>query len=117
MKQITIAGRLTRDAEVKTFEKGSIVSFSVAVDDGYGDKKTTIYFDCSYFRTSVAQYLKKGTPICVSGEFKINESNGKTYLKIKTQELQMMGKATVQDNNSSQSYDQKEQGIDDDIPF
>ena len=59
MKQITIAGRVTKNAEVKQFDTNSVVNFSVAVDDGYGENKSTLFFDCEYYRTGIADYLVK----------------------------------------------------------
>ncbi len=39
MKQITIAGRLGKDAELRRTQGGDpVLSFPVAVDDGYGER-------------------------------------------------------------------------------
>jgi single-strand DNA-binding protein len=39
------AGRIARDAELRTTQSGtSVCSFTVAVDAGYGDKKRTEMF-------------------------------------------------------------------------
>ena len=54
MKAITIVGRLTKDGEVQQNEKGEFVRFSVAVDDGYGMNKGTMFFDVTYNRTQIA---------------------------------------------------------------
>ncbi|MGY1465500.1 single-stranded DNA-binding protein (plasmid) [Bacillus toyonensis] len=44
---ITITGRLTRDPESNTYGEKTVCRFTVAVDDGYGDKKTTDFFNVS----------------------------------------------------------------------
>ena len=44
MKNITAVGYLTKDCEVVENEKSSFVKFSIAVDDGYGENKGTIFF-------------------------------------------------------------------------
>ena len=50
MKQITIAGKLGKDAELRSTQNGDkLASFSVAVDDGYGQNKRTLWFDCTVF--------------------------------------------------------------------
>ena len=119
MKQITIAGRVTKNAEVKQFDTNSVVNFSVAVDDGYGENKSTLFFDCEYYRTGIADYLVKGTPVVAVGELKTREYNGKTYLKVKVQDIQMMGKAASSSYSTTQQNDQTQtnQDMDDEIPF
>jgi single-strand DNA-binding protein len=67
-------GRLTADAEVRTV-KGDrkVTGFTVAVNkrwkDKNGDKhEKTNYIDCAYWINSgVAEYLKKGTVVEISG--------------------------------------------------
>ena len=63
MKQITIAGGLTRDATLRRTQNGDpILGFSVGVSEGR-DKPST-YFDCSLFGKrgeALEQYLRKGT--------------------------------------------------------
>lgn len=43
MKAITIVGRLTKDSEVRQNDKGGFVTFSVAVDDGWGENKGVMF--------------------------------------------------------------------------
>lgn len=91
MKAITIVGRLTKDGEVQENERGGFVRFSVAVDDGYGQDKGTIFFDVNYNRIQIAQYLLKGTTVAVTGELKTREYNGKTYLSVRPSEVKLLG--------------------------
>ncbi len=91
MKVITIIGRLTKECEVRKNTRGEFATFSVAVDDGYGDNKGTIYFGVNYFRTQLAQYLTKGTQVGVTGEFKTREYEGKTYLSVNASEVKLLG--------------------------
>ena len=67
-----IAGRLTRDPELRTTTSGiSVTSFTVAVDRGYGDNKQTDFIDCIAWRDRadfVSKYFRKGMAICVKGE-------------------------------------------------
>lgn len=121
MKAITIAGNITRDSEIKEggMDQTRFVTFSVAVNDGYGQNKTTMFFDCTMWGKrglAIADYLKKGTKVTVSGELTTREYNGKTYLGVRVNDLTLMGGKPAQ-----ASYDQSPQGynadIEDSIPF
>ena len=83
MKSITIAGGITRDAINRTTQDGdNVTSFSVAVSEGFGDKKRSLYFDCSLWGKrgpALSQYLTKGSRVAVSGDFSTREHDGKTY--------------------------------------
>jgi len=69
MNNITIAGQLGRDAEVRQMPNGDpVANFSVA--DSQGREKPTIWWNCQLFgkrAESLAQYLTKGTSVTVSG--------------------------------------------------
>ena len=77
MKTITIAGRLGQDAETKDIGGSTVVNFSVAVrhwtkDDPDG----TMWFACAWWGQRgerLAPYLRKGSPVTVSGEFGVRE--------------------------------------------
>lgn len=94
MKNITIAGRLTRDAENRTAGSDNVTGFSVAVDDRAGREKSTLFFDCSMWGKrgeAVSQYLTKGTSVTVSGDLSKREHDGKTYLTIRVADLTLQG--------------------------
>ena len=103
MNTISFSGRLGKDAELKTIGAAatSVLNFSIADDIGWGDKKTTQWFNCAVFGTraeSLAQYLKKGLSVTVSGEFKArtyDKSDGSkaTSLEITVDRLAMQSKA------------------------
>jgi len=71
MNNWNFTGNLGRDAEQKFIPSGdSVVSFSVAVKSGYGDKATTTWAKCTMWGErgeAVAQYLTKGQLVGVSG--------------------------------------------------
>lgn len=95
MKSITIAGGITRDAVNRTTQDGdNVTSFSVAVSEGFGDKKRSLYFDCSMWGkrgSSLSQYLTKGSRVAVSGELSTREHDGKTYLTVRASEVTLLG--------------------------
>ena len=94
MKNITAVGYLTKDCEVVENEKSSFVKFSIAVDDGYGENKGTIFFGARYFRTNISPYLLKGKLVAITGDLKKNEYEGKTYLSINATEVKLLGGKT-----------------------
>ena len=69
----TFSGRLGRDAEQKYLPTGTaVIEFSIAVDTGFGDKRRSFWIKCSMFGDrgpKLAQYLRKGQQVAVSGEF------------------------------------------------
>lgn len=84
MIKLEIIGRVGRDAEIKDFNNNQVIYFPVAVSENYvnktsGEKVTnTTWFDCSKWgnNTSIAQYIKKGDLIFISGKV-----NNRAYQK------------------------------------
>lgn len=79
-----ITGRIVADAEVrKTKNNKEVVSFTLAVNDGYKDrsgewKEQSEYFQCAYWqKSSVASVLRKGAVVTVSGRIHLNVYQGK----------------------------------------
>ena len=73
----TFSGNLGADAELSTTQSGEkVCRFRVANSTGFGDRKSSQWVDCSYWGKrgeSVAQYLKKGGRVAVSGELQLVE--------------------------------------------
>ena len=108
MKALTIAGRVGKDAETRQTQQGDqVTGFSVAVDEGFGGKKRTLWFDVSFWGkrgASVAQYLTKGTSVTVSGELSTREHEGKTYLTLRANDLTLQGGKSDRDSTPSGGY-------------
>ena len=71
MNKVILLGNLTEDPEVKSYQDNSFTVFCVAVQDGYGDKKKTYFFDCiasGKTGENIAKYFEKGKPILVEGK-------------------------------------------------
>ena len=133
MKSITIAGRIGKDAETRSTQAGDqVTGFTVAVDEGFGDKKRTLWFDCSFWGkrgAAVAQYLTKGSSVTVSGDLSTREYEGKTYLTVRAHDLTLQGgnsQSGQRDSGQSQQggsggYSAPPAGgapdMDDEIPF
>jgi len=122
MKTVSIAGRIGKSAETRRPQNGDpVTSFSVAVDDGYGERKSTMWFDCSLWGNrgnNLAQHLTKGTAVSLSGELGKREHEGKTYLTVRVNELTLQGgNKADQPTQKQQSYGQASGDLDDSIPF
>ena len=95
MKAITIAGNVTRDAELRRTQSGqSVAGFAVAVNGYENGEKTTTFFDVSVWGKrgeAVTQFATKGSKICVTGELGTREHNGKTYLTVRANDFTPMG--------------------------
>jgi single-strand DNA-binding protein len=74
MQKIEIIGRVGADAQVKDLGQNQVINFSVAVSETYvknNEKVTnTTWYEISKWgnNTAVAQYIKKGGLIYVSGK-------------------------------------------------
>lgn len=79
MNTITIAGNITRDAELRFLPDGSpVASFSVA--DNQGKDKDAIFWNASIFgkrAESLAQYLVKGQAVTITGNVTERKFNDK----------------------------------------
>ena len=132
MKSITVAGGITKDAVTRSTQSGDkVTGFSVAVSEGFGDNKRTLYFDCSYWGKrgeAVAQYLTKGGKVAVSGELSTREHEGRTYLTINASQVTLLGGKSDRQDDSRQERQQDSGGygaggrpgagvMDDEIPF
>lgn len=76
--KLILVGRLTKDAEPMrhTPQGKPVVNFSVAVDDGYGENKKTIYYRVSVWEKTAeaCANLKKGAMVLC--ETKMLHENG-----------------------------------------
>ena len=128
MKAITIAGRIGKDAVVRTTQGGDkVTGWTVAVDEGWGDNKRTLWFECSWWGQRgerVSEYLTQGINVTVSGEFSTREHEGRTYLRLRVNDLTFQGGGQREDSGrqDQRGYDReadpkRKVDLDDDIPF
>jgi single-strand DNA-binding protein len=89
MNSISIIGNLVKDYEVRHLPSGDpIGNFTIAVNDGYGEKKHVSYFDVAVFGKFVeqhAKYIGKGSKVAIEGSLRQErwESNGQKRSKVK----------------------------------
>jgi single-strand DNA-binding protein len=122
MKSLTIAGNIGKSAELRTTNNGEkVAGFSVAVDDGFGDKKRTLWFDVSIWgkrAETLAPMLVKGGKVCVSGDLSTREHDGKTYLTLRANEVTLQSARQDRDDEPRREAPPAQRNImDDEIPF
>lgn len=138
MNNFTGIGRLGRDAEVRHTQAGKpITTFAVAIDDGFGDNKTTTWIDCAMFGERgerIADYIRKGDRIGVTGSIRLDtyttrDGVEKSKVALRVQDVTLLG--SRQDDSGSRAprsepqraggtgpVEQAGDGFDDDaIPF
>jgi len=133
MLQLTIAGTLGKDPELRQMPTGSsVLNFSVAVS-GYDFKaksKTTTWVRVAIWGKrgeTLVKLLAKGSKVAVTGEMTLNVYNGKTSVEIKAQDVTLLGGGRTreergvavnfpaEDVGSGIPYGDREG--DDDVPF
>lgn len=91
LNSVVMIGRLTADTELKTTQTGvSVCSFCLAVENGYGDNKTTSFIDCVTWRKTaefVSKYFAKGQRLLVQGQlqtrtWKDNEGKNRKTVEV-----------------------------------
>lgn len=94
MIHATIIGRLGRDPETKEVGKDVVASFSVACDQGWGERKSTNWIRVSVWGargTKLASMLAKGDRVAVRGALETAEKDGKTYLQMRADDVELLG--------------------------
>ena len=126
-------GNLGNDAEQRYTQSGdAVVSFSVGVKSGFGDKASTTWAKCAMFGKrgeSVAPYLKKGALVGISGEvnnreYQDKEGQKRYSLDVRVNDLTLLGGKQSGDS-APQPQQRNAQGaprasienMDDEIPF
>ena len=114
MNKFLFTGNLGQDSEVKHTASGTaVLSFSVAVKSGYGDRAKTTWVRCALFgkraEGNLSQYLVKGAQVAVSGELELQEwegQNGKgAAIAVNVDSIDLIG-----GNNQSQQSNNQSQG-------
>ena len=129
MLNLSLAGTLGRDAEYKESQSGKgRCSFSVAVNVGYGEKRTTQWIDVTRWgegSRGLANLLRKGSKVALSGEMSTREHNGKTYIQCRADHVTIQGTPQGSERREPDGSPGHAGGfgggfgddLDDDIPF
>lgn len=130
MNNITVAGQLGKDAEVRYLPNGDpVANFSIA--DSQGKDKDAIWWNCQLFgkrAESLSQYLTKGQAVTITGSVsqrKYTDKNGveKISTDVRVNDVALQGGR--KENAPQQKQESKPQSkpssgfddMDDDLPF
>jgi single-strand DNA-binding protein len=128
---ITVIGRITADAQVKTVSEGrQVVTFTIAQNERFRVKgsdeikQVVNYFSCSYWmKPGIAKHLQKGVLVEAAGRIGVNawiDQNGeaRASLNMHVQSIQLHSKASKMDEVTS-AQDQPADSVEemDEIPF
>jgi len=107
MNSINIIGRLGRDPE-KRFTSGgtAVANFTIAVDDGFGEKKTTNWFQVTAWSKTaefVDQYFKKGSKIAITGRLQEQTWQDKNSGEKRSKVLIVAERVSFVDSKNSQT--------------
>ena len=132
VNSITLGGNVGNDLEVRYTQNGKAIgSFPLAVTNGYGDNKRTMWITCLVFgerAEKLAPHIRKGGKIVVSGrldvrQFDRNDGTKGTAVEVAVNEFEFCSrndqqpqqqKAPPQNNNGN--YPPPDD-FDPDIPF
>ncbi len=115
MQLIFLTGRVGGDAETRTAGNGEVTSFNLAVDQGWGERKTTNWFRVSIWGDrgrKLAGHILKGNKLVVSGELEIGEYQGKAQYNVRAAEVDpFMGGPSPRQTQPATA------DLDDNVPF
>jgi single-strand DNA-binding protein len=123
MNNISVAGTLGKDAEVRYLPNGDAVcNFSVA--DSMGKDKGTIWWNCQLFGKRaelLSQYLTKGQAVTVSGsvterDWNDKEGNKRKSMDVRVQDVALQGGRKEQQEAPRQAP-RRNEVPEEDIPF
>ena len=134
MNRVFLTGRVGRDPETKSFDKGSIVRFSLATSETYKNHEGEKVTDTSWHNIVargksvelVEKYVRKGMLLTVVGKIKYREYKDENDQKRSITEIQMFemeflskseGKAQSDDVEIDRASSHTDTPPDDDLPF
>lgn len=132
MNNITVAGQLGKDSELKQVGQDQVLSFSVA--DSQGREKPAIWWNCQLWgkrATSLQQYLTKGQAVTITGTVSqrtYTDKNGQERISTDVRVNDVALQGGKRDEAPRQAAPQRQQAprqaggsgfddMDDDIPF
>jgi len=131
MNNFNAIGRVGKDAVTRQAGNSLVTGFSLAVDSGFGDKKQTLWLDCSAWGdrfAKVGEYITKGSQLGVTGELGTREYDGKTYLTLRVADVTLVGGKRDDGERRPQQRQERpsqqepagfpdDDGLSDEIPF
>ncbi|MBR5307002.1 MAG: single-stranded DNA-binding protein [Oscillospiraceae bacterium] len=125
MNKAILMGRLTRDPELRHTGSGTpVCSFSIAIDNGYGDNRQTDFINCvAWNKTAefVEKYFTKGRMIIVVGRISTRTWEGqdgkKNYVtEVVASEVSFGESKRAADDNGYSAPQRQDFGADTNVP-
>ena len=130
INKFIVTGNLVRDPELKFIPATglAICKFTIANNEGWGDKKIVNYFNCTAFKgkaEAIANYTHKGSKVLIEGiiqqgSYEKKDGSGKAYTTdIIVNQIEFMdskGQTQQQDNTADEDVFEPVED-DEDIPF
>ncbi len=134
MIALTAVGRVTAEIELKEgANKSSYLNFDLAVTQGYGEGRHTVFLPCWAFgdvaKRMETAHVKKGTQLMITGDFDVveftrkDESKGKAN-RVTVKDWQFIGggerneeKEKKKEGTKPKEYQEHYCGDDDDLPL
>lgn len=92
MNKFIVTGNLVRDSELKFVPSTgmAIAKFTIGNNEGWGDKKTVNYFNCTAFgktAEAIANYTHKGSKVLIEGKVQLGSYEKKDGSKAYTTDV------------------------------
>lgn len=103
---LIFVGRIGKDAEQKQSNGKTFLKFSVGESVGFGENKTTNWWNCTLFgkqaESTLVDYLQKGSQVQIVGEVKFREYEGKSYNDVMVSKIELVGSKSESQPKASQ---------------
>ena len=117
----TVVGNVGRDADLRTTPSGSsVLNFSVADNVYHKGEKKVQWFRVAIFgkrAEALAEHIKKGSTVAVSGEVFMEVYNDKSYLEMNAVNVNIIKSPGSSGEFAREVVNQAAGGFSDDIPF
>lgn len=120
MQVITIQGNIGKDGTIKDVRGRDVLSFSVGVKQGYGDKTQTNWYRVQVWGKLAQTLLPKavkGVNVVAVGELIIGEYQGKPSFDLNADQVRFIGAPKAESRPAAYQEPSFGDGLDDDVPF
>lgn len=126
LNRITLQGRLTKDIEIRTTQKGnSVASFTVAWSETYKDKERRLFLPCVAWKNNaefLSNYFSKGSELVVEGSLETrkwtdNNGNNRETIELLVDRVHFCGPKKDSEAAPPQDNGYEVVSDDDDLPF
>jgi single-strand DNA-binding protein len=121
MNKVFEIGRLTRDPELRYTNSGKAVcTFSIAVDDGYGENKKAYFFPVVVWNKAAeacGNSLHKGSKVAITGKLTSRQYDNNEGKKVTVYEIVAVDGVEFLDGKKQGGSQSNEMDMTEQIPF